>query len=68
MLNLIKKTLVVGFIIAAVSGCGYQAIPQAKNEIDATLAEITNQYKRRSDLIPNLVEVVKGYAGHEKDT
>lgn len=50
------------------TGCGIQSIPQQKNEVDASLAEITNQYKRRADLIPNLVNVVKGYASHEKDT
>lgn len=52
----------------ALSGCGVQAIPQAKNAAEAALSEVTNQYKRRTDLIPNLVEVVKGYAKHEKDT
>jgi LemA protein len=50
------------------SGCGIQSIPQAKNEVDATFAEVTNQYKRRADLIPNLVATVQGYAGHEKET
>jgi len=45
-----------------------QSIPQAKNYVDATFAEINNQYKRRSDLIPNLVATVQGYATHEKDT
>lgn len=50
------------------TGCGIQSIPQAKNDVDASLAEITNQYKRRSDLIPNLVETVKGYAKQEQDT
>ncbi len=50
------------------SGCGIQSIPQSKNQVDATLAEITNQYKRRADLIPNLVETVKGYAKHESTT
>ena len=50
------------------SGCGLQAIPQAKNQAEASLAEVTNQYKRRADLIPNLVGVVKGYAKHEENT
>lgn len=50
------------------TGCGMQSIPQQKNEVDATLAEVNNQYKRRADLIPNLVSVVKGYAKHEEET
>lgn len=50
------------------AGCGIQSIPQSKNAVDAALAEITNQYKRRADLIPNLVNVVKGYAKHESET
>lgn len=48
--------------------CGLQSIPTALNQVDADWAEVQNQYKRRSDLIPNLVEVVKGYASHEKET
>lgn len=54
--------------VAVFSSCGMQALPEGKNEVDASLAEITNQYKRRADLIPNLVNVVKGYASHEKET
>lgn len=50
------------------TGCGVQSIPQSRNNVEATLAEVTNQYKRRADLIPNLVSTVKGYASHEKET
>lgn len=50
------------------TGCGIQSLPQSKNNVEAALAEITNQYKRRADLVPNLVKTVKGYASHEKDT
>lgn len=50
------------------AGCGVQSIPQSKNEVEGKLADVTNEYKRRADLVPNLVNVVKGYATHEKDT
>lgn len=54
--------------LMALSGCGFQAIPQAENNVDAASAEVTSQYKRRADLVPNLVNTVKGYASHEKET
>lgn len=50
------------------TSCGMQSIPTAMNQVDASWAEVQNQYKRRSDLIPNLVNVVKGYAKHEEET
>lgn len=50
------------------TGCGIQSIPQSKNKTESALAEITNQYKRRSDLIPNLVSTVQGYAKMEQQT
>jgi LemA protein len=50
------------------AGCGMQAIPQSKNNVEAAFAEVSNQYKRRADLVPNLVGVVKGYAKHEQET
>jgi LemA protein len=63
-----------GMMLAAVlaatllSGCGYNQF-QAKDEATkAAWAEVVNQYQRRADLIPNLVNTVKGYATHEKDT
>ncbi len=63
-----KKLFILAAITVGLSSCGIQSIPTQKNEVDAAFAEITNQYKRRSDLIPNLVSTVKGYASHEKDT
>ena len=55
-------------VSAGLVGCGLQAIPQAKNGVEAAMAEVSNQYKRRADLVPNLVNVVKGYAAHEQQT
>lgn len=59
--------LILPFIFA-LTGCGIQSIPKANNEVDASWAEVQNQYKRRADLIPNLVNTVKGYAKHEQGT
>lgn len=56
-------TLILGF-----TSCGVQSIPKSQNEVEAAWAEVLNQYKRRADLIPNLVNVVKGYAKHERGT
>lgn len=63
-----KKLFILSVLTLGLSSCGIQSIPQQKNEVDAAFAEVTNQYKRRADLIPNLVSTVKGYASHEKDT
>ncbi len=61
--------LLIGVLLAALcAGCGAQSIPKALNQVEAAVAEVTNQYKRRADLIPNLVKTVKGYASHEKET
>jgi LemA protein len=61
------QLLLVLFVLL-ISSCGMQSIPTSLNEVDAKWAEVQNQYKRRSDLIPNLVSTVKGYASHEKET
>ena len=48
-------------------GCGYNAMQAGDEQIKASWAEVVNQYQRRADLIPNLVETVKGFAAQEKD-
>ena len=54
-------------LLAALCGCGYNAM-QAKDEaVKAAWSEVVNQYQRRADLVPNLVNTVKGYAAHEDE-
>ena len=58
----------IGIFVLFLSGCGYNAIVTLDEGVNAAWAEVENQYERRADLIPNLVQVVKGYASHEKET
>lgn len=51
----------------SLSGCGYNSIQTQDEEVKGSWSEVVNQYKRRADLIPNLVQTVKGYAAQEKD-
>ncbi len=59
------------FIVLTVTlllgGCGYNDLQSTDEQIKAGWAEVLNQYQRRADLVPNLVNVVKGYASHEKE-
>lgn len=63
-----KKLFLLMVVMMLSASCGMQSIPTALNQVDADWAEVQNQYKRRADLIPNLVNTVKGYASHEKET
>ncbi len=54
-------------VTLSMTGCGYNTIQQMDEEVSATWSEVLNQYQRRSDLVPQLVQVVKGYASHEKE-
>lgn len=63
-----KKLILLSLLTILLTGCGIQSIPQSLNQVEADWAEVENQYKRRNDLIPNLVNTVKGYAKHESGT
>ena len=56
--------LAFGFL----AGCGYNDLQGLDENVKAAWSEVQNQYQRRADLIPNLVNVVKGYAAHEQET
>jgi len=53
-------------LVLSLSGCGYNRIQQKDEAVNAGWSEVLNQYQRRADLIPNLVNTVKGYAAHEQ--
>lgn len=61
------RFLAIGLLALFLNGCGYNQIQVNDEQVKAGWAEVLNQYKRRADLIPNLVQVVQGYAAHEKE-
>ncbi|QDQ74860.1 LemA family protein [Pseudoluteimonas lycopersici] len=60
------RLVVAGLLALMLSGCGYNQIQTKDEAVKAGWSEVLNQYKRRADLIPNLVNTVKGYASHEE--
>ena len=60
-----RIALFVPLITLFLSGCGYNSIPTYEEQAKAKWSDVLNQYQRRSDLIPNLVQTVKGYAKQE---
>ena len=58
---------VIVLAASLLSGCGYNTFQTNDESVKASWAEVLNQYKRRADLVPNLVQVVQGYAAHEKE-
>ena len=63
----LRLAAVLACSAALLSGCGYNQIQINDEQVNAAWSEVLNQYKRRIDLIPNLVKVVQGYASHEKE-
>lgn len=64
------RKLITAFLLLLalqLSGCGYNTLQATDEQINAAWSEVLNQYQRRVDLVPNLVNVVKGYASHERE-
>ena len=64
----LRGVIVLLMAILTLPGCGYNDLQGLDEDTKAAWSEVINQYQRRADLIPNLVNTVKGYAAHEKDT
>jgi LemA protein len=62
----LAAVLAAAFVAIFVSGCGYNDLQRQDEQIKAAWSEVINQYQRRSDLVPNLVNTVKGYAAQEQ--
>lgn len=70
-MKFLKKTLFAGVALLAASSltsCNYNSLVEKQQDVDQSWAQVENQYQRRADLIPNLVNTVKGYSIHEEET
>ncbi len=68
--RMIRQSFLVGTLLAVavlLAGCGINTIPTLEEQAKAAWSEVQNQYQRRAELIPNLVETVRGYAKQERD-
>ncbi|MGH8503434.1 MAG: LemA family protein [Gammaproteobacteria bacterium] len=62
-----RKLVIALMFILGLSGCGYNSLQSGDEQIKAAWAEVLNQYQRRADLVPNLVNTVKGFAKQERE-
>lgn len=70
-MKIIKKIAAAAIAVTAMtslSSCNYNSLVEKQQGVDQSWAQVENQYQRRADLIPNLVNTVKGYAAHESET
>lgn len=70
-MNILKKVMAAVITVAAMSGltsCNYNSLVEKEQKVNQSWAQVENQYQRRADLIPNLVNTVKGYSTHEQET
>ena len=66
-MSLSRRFLLVPVIAASLAGCGLNSVPTAEEQVNASWNNLQADYQRRADLIPNLVETVKGYAAQERN-
>ncbi|MCH5231786.1 MAG: LemA family protein [Muribaculaceae bacterium] len=64
----ILKYIIVVLAILPLTSCNYNSLVEQQQNVEQSWAEVENQYQRRADLIPNLVNTVKGYSTHESET
>ncbi|WP_048305751.1 LemA family protein [Halomonas sp. PR-M31] len=62
-----RSTLLL-FMVLVLTGCGINNIPRLDEQVKSAWSQVENQYQRRADLVPNLVETVKGFANQERET
>lgn len=67
-INKVIAALALILASMSLSSCNYNSLVEDQQNVDQTWAEVENQYQRRADLIPNLVNTVKGYSNHEEET
>lgn len=68
ILTRIMSVIVALTAMSGLSSCNYNSLVEKQQDVDQAWAQVENQYQRRADLIPNLVNTVKGYAAHESGT
>ena len=70
-MNILLKKIILGIVLligaSSLSSCNYNSLVEKQQEVDQAWAQVENQYQRRADLIPNLVNTVKGYSTHESE-
>jgi LemA protein len=64
---MLRRACLLILVLSPLAGCGYNTIQSEDERITAAWAEVVNQYQRRADLIPNLVETVRGFARQEQE-
>ena len=67
-MKFLKHLILAVMMMPLFSSCNYNSLVEKNQQVEQSWAEVQNQYQRRSDLIPNLVATVKGYAAHESET